>query len=318
MEKKILGVIYLDHDGLEDKEPFNNKDTHTAYSLFSTYAEKKGLRIILGKPEDYRDGGFVTAWDLLANKKVNDISIDACWDRCQILRSTDFRRIQTIREEIAKFMLISNHPKLARLSDDKYETFRMFPTLIPQTFLGSEFTKASAAFKGRVVIKARYGVHGHDIKIGDISEAANLDDDFIVQPFIDSTKGIPGIVEGPHDLRVTMLNNTIADTYIRKPKTGLISNVSLGGEMVILEKEKLPKSIVDIAMKIDENFSTYIPRLYSIDFMMEGERPWIVELNNAPGIWGHIARGISMEYYEKYCNDIIDAFVEAMTNPLNR
>lgn len=306
----VLGIIYLDHDGLGGEQPFTDKDTHTAYSLFSKYASEKGLRVVLGKPESYKEGTFIWAWDLLTGEKVRDIAIDACWDRA-IAEGTDFfKSTQLLLEDIAARMPLANGPRLVRTSEDKYETFLRLPDFVPQTFLGTELEAARKAFKGRVVTKPRYGSHGNDVSIVDIAEVQSLNDDFIIQPFIDSSLGIPGIIEGMHDLRVTTLNGTIVDTYVRFPKTGFLSNMSKGGGMKQIQPSQLPAHVAAAVCAIDAHFADLAPRFYSIDFMLDGERPWIIELNKAPGIWGHIAAGIPIEQFERLCRPIVDAFAE--------
>ncbi|MDZ4227012.1 MAG: ATP-grasp domain-containing protein, partial [Patescibacteria group bacterium] len=256
-------------------------------------------------------GEFTQAWDLLADEKVRDIALDACWDRAIAEGEEFFKATQTLLWRIAERMPLANHPQLVSTSEDKYETFRQLPQYVPRTFLGSELEDARRAFTGRVVTKPRYGSHGNDVSVVDIAEVGPMEDDFVIQAFIDSAHGIPGIIEGVHDLRVTMLNGTIVDTYIRYPQEGLLSNVSKGGKMKMLDKETLPESVVVAARDIDTHFSKYAPRFYSIDFMLEEERPWIIELNKAPGIWGHIVTGVSSEYFKKLCMDIADAFADA-------
>lgn len=309
---KTLGILYRDHDGIGDDQPFSDKDTLKAYTLFSEYASKKGLRVIIGKPEWYADGRFTTAWDLIEEKKVSDVLFDACWDRNLDEVPDDFPKTQKLLEAIAARMPLANHPNIVAVSEDKYETSKRLSDYVPQTFLGSELEKAKEVIKNRAVTKPRFGSHGNDVEIRPIEEIKTLSDDFIIQPFIDSTKGIPGIIDGPHDLRVTVLNGRIVDTYIRYPQEGLISNMSRGGKMKTLSVKELPESVVQMVQKVDAHFKTYHPRFYSIDFMLEENRPWVIELNKAPGIWGHIVADISPEYFEELCTEIIDAFIVAL------
>lgn len=304
----VLGVLYFDHDGLYENEPFTDKDTLKAYTLFSGYAAGKGLRTVIGKPESYHDGRFEWAWDLRTGEKVRDVGLDICWDRCVVQFVEEHPQMLKLLGEIAGRMPVVNHPDLVKVSEDKYETARLFRDYVPQTFLDTELEEARRAFPGRVVIKPRYGSHGTDVHVLDISEVKELKKDFIIQPFLDSSCGIPGIIGGVHDLRVTMLNDTIVDTYVRYPQTGWLSNISRGGKMKMVEKDILPEAVKKIVQDVDTRFSTHAPRLYSIDFMYDGERFWIIELNKAPGIWGHIATGVPEETFERICTEIADAF----------
>jgi len=298
--------MYQDHDGLGDTEPFNGPHTYRTYKLFSQYAAKEGIRVVLGSPEAYTDHGFSSAWNLIHGTKEQNVSIDACWDRCQEKRSADFTELQKLREKINKEIPLTNHPHLAYIAGDKYETYSLFPEFVPRTFRGSELSEARREFTGRVVVKPQYGTHGFDVSIKNISEITSLPPDFIIQPFVDSTKGIPGIIDGPHDLRVTMMDGIIGGSFVRYPREGLISNVSLGGKMKMLNPTLLPESILSVAKTVDSHFLEYIPRVYSIDFMFDGERVWVVELNNAPGdIWAYISENIPMKYFQDFCSRFI-------------
>jgi glutathione synthase/RimK-type ligase-like ATP-grasp enzyme len=107
-----------------------------------------------------------------------------------------------------------------------------------------------------------------------------------VQKFVDSTRGIPSLdVEGVHDLRIVVLDGEPLVSYVRQPKSGLISNVSRGGSMENVELTDLPGEVLDIVEEVDEELEDYSDRLYSVDFIFdEDENPWILELNSKPGL----------------------------------
>ena len=66
-----------------------------------------------------------------------------------------------------------------------------------------------------------------------------------IQQFVE-VLGVPGICEGVADLRVIMCDGKILDVYVRMAKTGKISNVSKGGEVIYLGK-KLDISNVSVS-----------------------------------------------------------------------
>jgi len=307
-----LGIIYLDKDGLGKQAPFSVPAIELGYRLFSEYAAKKGLRVVLGSPTDYADGMFTEAWDLIAREKVRNVPIDAAWDRAFAQKNDFFIHHQALLADVAERMPLANHPSIAAVTEDKYETYRTFSSFVPQTFLASELEKARAAFGGRVVVKPRGGSHGDDVKIRDISEIEELPSDFIIQPLIDSRDGIPDVIEGVHDLRITVLNGTINDSYVRFPTRGLVSNVSLGGHVKYVEPARIPDAARKIAGEVDAHFARFVPRFYSIDFMLERGRPWLLELNKAPGIWGHEEDGRPTKDFEPMCIEIIDAFLASL------
>jgi len=74
------------------------------------------------------------------------------------------------------------------------------------------------------------GSGGEEILIKDknelIKEKINFDRDYILQEFIDTSKGIKGLVSGVHDLRVVLLNEKIPEV-ISKRITHLLNEVNI-------------------------------------------------------------------------------------------
>jgi glutathione synthase/RimK-type ligase-like ATP-grasp enzyme len=107
----------------------------------------------------------------------------------------------------------------------------------------------------------------------------------LVQEFIDMSDGIPGIAEGPHDVRVLMTGHTIIGATLRQPAPGrLHSNVSQGGTERLLSYDEIPAELREIAIKIDGELDDF-PRYYAIDFA-RGKQGWVlIEINKKPGLF---------------------------------
>lgn len=125
---------------------------------------------------------------------------------------------------------------------------------------------------------------------------------WIAQKFINSTQGIPGIMKGYHDMRIIIINGEIAFCNYRKPSLGnLISNINQGGERFIIQKENIPKKLLPLIHEVDEVFSIFRSRLYTIDIMFDEKgKPWIVELNTMPGMFFKEGEEKDMEILFKY------------------
>jgi glutathione synthase/RimK-type ligase-like ATP-grasp enzyme len=121
----------------------------------------------------------------------------------------------------------------------------------------------------------------------EISSLNKLEEKTIAQDFIDSSRGICGIVNGTHDLRLVFINEELIYCYIRQPQNGsLLANISQGGQMTIVEPREVPKNILLLAKDVQKVFRQYPIKIYTIDLILDKkQRPWIVELNTMPGMY---------------------------------
>lgn len=109
---------------------------------------------------------------------------------------------------------------------------------------------------------------------------------YVLQEFVDTSKGIPSITSGHHDIRIIIVNGKITLTHVRTPQKGsFLANVAQGGSIREILPEDIPDFIKDIAKNIqsiiDTNFN--FP-LYSIDFGVQDQRtPFVFELNDQIG-----------------------------------
>jgi glutathione synthase/RimK-type ligase-like ATP-grasp enzyme len=139
-----------------------------------------------------------------------------------------------------------------------------------------------------VVLKPARGLGGKGIVIGKRGEIKkrkvnkNL---YILQEFVDTSGGIIGVVSGRHDLRVAIVEGKVILAHVRTPRPGrFLANVAQGGSIREIPLSKIPKSVLKIVheaqKKIDENFDY---PLYSIDFGLKGNKPFIFEINDQIG-----------------------------------
>jgi len=192
---------------------------------------------------------------------------------------------------MAEKTTILNHPLIDKFCWDKRIVSDFFPEYTPKTFLVSSLRGLKSiipAIKSeKIVLKPRYGTLGQNVIITNKNNLpAIIERNTIVQEFIDTSKGIKGLTQGYHDLRIIIMNGKIDHAHIRIPKKGLLTaNVALGGKKIFIKNEQIPKKAVQIAKKIDKLFKIYNPRIYSVDFLIdENQTPYIVECNSQPMI----------------------------------
>ena len=116
----------------------------------------------------------------------------------------------------------------------------------------------------------------------------HVDRPLLVQSFIDSSKGVPGLYKGVHDFRLLFLGNKLVHAYIRTCVPGTyICNVSKGAERVVVPLKDVPKKLKDISKVFQKRFKDYLNSFYSIDFIYDkGRKPIVIEVNVKPGLAG--------------------------------
>ena len=140
----------------------------------------------------------------------------------------------------------------------------------------------------------------------------------LVQAFIDTSRGIPGLVESTHDLRVVVVGGIVALACVRTPPEGsLVANLDRGGSIRLLDVEGLPSDVFAIVEEVDHSLSRFPERVYSIDMGLHEEREWkIIELNAPPGMpwpeWGEEA----FHYYDVLAAHLVA--LSALKNPSRR
>lgn len=291
--KKVM-ILFGKSDWKKSK-PFSNKDYQYSYEYFYTLCKENDIQMYRASYEwyDYKKNVFSYAWiyeGAGANwKKVYDIKPDLVYDKTKA-------RLETyhLKELMGKYYPFINNQIFTQIIDNKLTTSLLFPEWSKKSWLidtKAEFKKVLANLKtSRVVVKPLSESGGKGVIVGlkeDLLKKNLKLKNCLVQEFIDSSAGVPGVSSREHDLRLVCVNDKIIYSYIREPKKGsYLANLAQGGSLTIVPKEKIPSSIKPILKYANEIFETFEPRVYSIDFMFdENKRPWIVELNSMPGLY---------------------------------
>lgn len=202
-----------------------------------------------------------------------------------------------------------------QLANNKDRTYELLREYMPKTFpIASEqdFNSALAQFRPEemAVFKPVDSFGGKGVII---TEARNMTPalfvpgkKFILQKFVDTSHGVPGIISGRHDLRIIIMNGTPILLQAREPQPGeLRANISQGGRCFEFSYETAPATLRSIVEKahplIDTTFSS---PFYSIDFGIDTDgTPYIFEINDQIGFKG----AITGENRKKFCKNFIDS-----------
>lgn len=290
MMKKAL--ILSNKKSWRDNQPFKNEKFYQCYEYFCDLARQNHLQVFSASYlwYDKKKKIFRGAWTFDGKKwkKVLNVRPDIVYDKTSFSDETQSAK-NTIGQEFRivnnpEFTLLAGHKLFASLLVPKYFK-KYYPARSPES-VHETLQKISGS---EIVLKPPLECGGRGVKIIPRKTLASIASTsaMLAQEFIDSSSGIKGIVKSTHDLRVVFVNNKLIYAFVRKPaQNSLLANLAQGGSMFYVSKQKLPKSLFPIIKEIQNAFSFFDPKIYSIDFMFDqGQRPWIVELNTMPGFF---------------------------------
>jgi len=268
-------MILFGKSNWKKAKPFSNKDYQYSYEYFYSLCKKNNIQMYRASYEwyDYKKQLFKYAWAYEGEganwKKVKNIQPDLIYDKTKSRLEVYYKK-----ELISERYPFINDLRFTSLIDDKLTTSLIFDKWSKKSWVIKNFSESG----------------GKDVQIIDkknTSKIKKIEKENIVQEFINSSCGVPGVSKKMHDLRLVFVNNKLIYAYIREPKDGsFLANLAQGGSLVVVPKEKLPKSLQPIVTYANDVFATFSPRIYSIDFMFdENKKPWIVELNSMPGLF---------------------------------
>jgi len=312
---KPIGILFGDKVLQWEEHPFSKKRTNQAFALLSRIGKEKEIRFLISDFKQLdknilkKAWVFEDVWQIVENRELELI-----FDRSE----TNFKNDEK-KEEINKKIKIINNPGFNKLCWDKVQTYDYFSELVPRTFAVSNINEAKEILPmigtETVVLKPRYGIMGKDIQFLKKNKIKEVKKDYIVQEFIDSSKGIKELdIQGVHDLRIVIINGEIHHSYVRvaEPRS-LFANCAKGGKKVFLKKEQIPDKILDIVKEVDSRFQRYLPRIYSIDFVYDKNgKIWIAELESIPGFAYY---DNNEETRDSFLNKIADVLKE--TEPIS-
>jgi glutathione synthase/RimK-type ligase-like ATP-grasp enzyme len=218
-------------------------------------------------------------------------------------------------------MRVVNNRDFKILAWDKWQTYQKLERNMPLTFWVGQLENAkklvSKIRTEKIVVKPFNSLKGNDVYIGskkDLSKFVPMRSgrNYILQEFVNTAKGIKGLTDGSHDLRVVIVNNKVVWSHIRVPKKGkFLANAAQGGTLTEIDYQKVPDSVKNVVKRISTQFyKNYDNPVFSLDFgINEKGDPMIFEINDQIGFprW-------EMENRDSF----LKALVENFKSKLNR
>jgi hypothetical protein len=291
MRKRV--AMYFNQEKNEEDPLAFTEAKQKVYQYFFDYGKSQNLDMFIASGKNNYLGQTIFKNLLFFDgnifvKKNKPLPIDAIYDRSG--------GIEFPPKNISPKVLNSRSFKV--LCYDKNLMYDQFGEFMPKSFRISnkkDFFKSLSLFdkKNLVVLKPANGLGGKGIFIDFPDKLAALNNNFkkehVLQEFVDTSRGIPGITSGRHDLRIIIVGGKIVLAHVRTPKAGyLLANASQGGTITEVPLKKIPAKVLcvvkNIQNKIDKKFNFPI---YSIDFGIScGKTPYIFELNDQIGFPG--------------------------------
>lgn len=265
--------------------------------------QKKGWGVFVLTRRTYQGKGiFKGSWQFGKNKFLRirkPIKIDLIYDRTGGVK---------FPWEEDSGVVIVNRRDFKLLCWDKWLAFKKIGQFMPQTVWVGERKNLIAALleikTDWVVLKPYNGLKGIGVFIGPKNKALTFEfleryPQYIAQEFVDTSKGIPGIVKSLHDLRVAVVNGKAVWSHVRTPPPGSFkANVAQGGGIKEVACAKLPVSIKKTVGQIAKRFyKEFDNPIYCLDFGVSKDGPLIFELNDQMGFprWEMKTRDIFLE-----------------------
>ena len=298
-------AVFFDNEE-DDGYPLNEEYYRIAYYELAETIEKKGGRLIVVRGQSSYIGGnvFEHYWDITpdAFSRMNErVTPELIYNKGNFHGDPNAHVI--------------NDPELDAICLDKRKTVTLFPKQSPLTLEVSNREQANAAITKLgttfAVAKPIDGKEGVGVFIGPKMEvAASIPHyPYLLQEFIDTSGGIPGITDGLHDLRMIHVNEEIVLAFIRIPAAGkFISNLAQGGTKQELRLEQLPKEALEISKEVEGELARFGTRVYSIDIGRDRSGVWkIIELNSQPGVTCRSEGPLSIYYQTRLAETLLSS-----------
>jgi glutathione synthase/RimK-type ligase-like ATP-grasp enzyme len=260
-------------------DPFSSDYYYQAYLDLLLALKARGLQAYLVTDNNSYEGfgTFTTAYTTDDKTPIDKLSvhhnvhIDLVFDRGGFIG----RDVATINPSI-----------LLKMGNNKIEMYKHFGELQPFSVICESRGDVEKAFEkiegDKIVVKEPDGCGGKQVYIGPKKEILEqLPNTFpvLAQEFLDTSGGVPGYINGVHDVRLSICGGEIIGYYVRSAKEGsLHSNVSRGGKMFFFDVSHVPEEVKMAAMQIDEQFKNF-PRYYAADFIHTPKGWKMLELN---------------------------------------
>lgn len=301
-----------------DSEPMGYPFNSTVYPYWEVYKglikniESSGAEVYIVRGKSYVGNGvFSHGWQVKNEVLVSvnePITVDLIFNR------DDKNTIPAIYD-----CPIINHPDLDQICVDKVKTAELFSEFSPRTkAINSyeEFIETIAQWgisaTEKIVVKKNFLSGGQGIYIRPVANISKSLyeswNNILVQEFIDNSVGIPGIVDGLHDIRIITINGEPVFMLVRVPPKGsFLANVSQGGSEIPCSLSKAPTAVLKMVASINQKLAGYGSSIFASDFVNSKDGFKLVELNSRPAVCIPSSSPDAQQYMQKMAEMLVKA-----------
>lgn len=292
--KKVF-IMYAGDDWKKEI-PISNNGTRLAIQDWMQRAEKADIDLYRASIKWYsiEKNVFEKAWTFKNGSWIKieeEITPDLIYDK--VLSKYDYSLL-AFKTEIAKKVRLFNDPLFRTTFNSKLSQYVTFGEFMPFSKIANNEQELSETINKisseKVVIKPLYGNGGFGIYIGEKTAAFEKKFTYpvLVQEFIVSEKGIPGVSEKDEvsDLRMVFQGGKMSYALSRIAAPGsLFTNLHQGATGKMIAENSIPQSVMDMAVQINNKISVFSDAQYSLDFIFDNHgKPYFIEMNTCPGI----------------------------------
>lgn len=311
--KKQLVLGYFREKNDTEEFIFKTPAYKQAYHELLELLADRGIyvAVLMGNSTYLGDGKFSKHWVQVFRdgrfefEKRGEIQTDVIWVKDRF-DGEDFPQI--------------NSTEFRRVCSDKNLSYELLEEFQPKSFLVESEQELHNAFlkipTEKVAVKTLSGNSGTGVFVGEKTDF-NLSKfgkgfPLQIQEFIETSSGIPEIIDGRHDFRVIIMNGEPALATLRTPpEGGLKSNIGYGGKTFLLEKSKIPAELVEICTKIDARLAKLgEDRFYSADFGLTTNGWRLFEVNSMPGTIDRARGEFALKYQHDLANFLTKSVIE--------
>ena len=291
---KFLIIYFGDDWGVE--VPFlNNRTTGAGYEAWTKFAKQKGVELVRSSIRwfDAERGVFSKYWVFLDGKwqkKEQEYKPDVVFNKVKIKETREgFELVRNIQKVYPMF----NGLSFTSLFDNKVNQYVLFSEDMPKSFLAIDKPSLKAKLRGwekdkRVVLKPLDRSGGFGIVIDEVGKI-NIDKfqyPLLGQEFLEADASFLGFSDQLADLRLVFVGNELCYAASRlAPEGSLFTNFHQGAVLYIVDKDKIPEDVWQIAKRANSRISFFRERIYSLDFLCSKTKgSKLIEMNTKPGI----------------------------------
>ncbi len=295
---------------LEGTTPLSHITTkNKVYMRLLELMEAKGWEVYVFTRKTYLgDGIFAGAWKYKNSEfKIvpTKIKADLVYDRTG--------GVEFPPEDDS--MKVVNIHSFKKLCWDKWASYTLLHEFMPKTWwVGDESNLTKTINESNLeflVLKPFNGLKGIGVFVGKKADAEKFkfsspNSKYILQEFVDTSSGIPGITNGLHDLRVVIVNGKVVWCHVRIPPEGSFrANAATGGTLIEVDYSKVIDSVKKIVTEVMQKFNVqYDNPIFSVDFGIDKDgTPKIFEINDQIGFptW-------EMKNRDVFLNELVSNF----------